>query len=490
MEELMTTQTDAPSKCKWAWHVGFWAALAWHYEAAGLSLKAARALHEAGQQAVKLSAYRESLKLFDRGLALLATVPPSPERSGIEQLLRVDRLIPVRSLEGSGSVELAGALAEAIEAGAVTAQDRTRLVTLQAEEDHLIATGQFDAVVEVAEQMLDLAAQLGDEAFMAHAHFWMEFAYNLQGRLPESEDHFQWVLARQALGRWAEHRAAVGYDVTVAALTFSAINQWFLGHPEIALQYSTQAVTGALELGDRYGLAIASSVGSMTLFLLRSDGASLQARGELCCRVCAENGFAWWQYFSEVILGWLAVSEGEAGAGIERTQQSIAAWNATGMVVGADALAVLLADGHLITARRLAAGDEADSAARRHCLLEAGLAAVEAQLGPHVACGQSYQPELHRLKGELLLERDGPVAVDAVLTCFQQSLQLGREMGALAWELRAAMSLVRLRMRQGETHAAELAEARQLLSDLYASFTEGFDFPDLRDAVALIGQAG
>jgi hypothetical protein len=160
------------------------------------------------------------------------------------------------------------------------------------------------------------------------------------------------------------------------------------------------------------------------------------------------------------------------------------------MVVGADALAVVLADGHLIAARRLAAGDEADSAARRHRLLEAGLAAVEAQLGPHVACGQSYQPELHRLKGELLLERDGPVAVDAVLTCFQQSLQLGREMGALAWELRAAMSLVRLRMRQGETHAAELAEARQLLCDLYASFTEGFDFPDLRDAVALIGQAG
>ena len=59
-------------------------------------------------------------------------------------------------------------------------------------------------------------------------------------------------------------------------------------------------------------------------------------------------------------------------------------------------------------------------------------------------------------------------------------------MGALAWELRAAMSLVCLRVRQGEVCAPELAEARKFLSDLYARFTEGFSFPDLLDAVTLI----
>ena len=63
-------------------------------------------------------------------------------------------------------------------------------------------------------------------------------------------------------------------------------------------------------------------------------------------------------------------------------------------------------------------------------------------------------------------------------------------MGALAWELRTVMSLVRLHKRQGEACAAELAEARKLLSDLYASFTEGFTFPDLQEAAALIAEAG
>ena len=63
-------------------------------------------------------------------------------------------------------------------------------------------------------------------------------------------------------------------------------------------------------------------------------------------------------------------------------------------------------------------------------------------------------------------------------------------MGALGWELRAAMSLVRLRKRQGNEWPAELVEARKNLRDLYARFTEGFAFPDLQEAAALINEAG
>lgn len=69
-------------------------------------------------------------------------------------------------------------------------------------------------------------------------------------------------------------------------------------------------------------------------------------------------------------------------------------------------------------------------------------------------------------------------------------------MGALAWQLRAAMSLVRFRMRQGEAAAeepevaAELAEARDCLHEVYGRFTEGFAFPDLQEAAALMGEAG
>jgi hypothetical protein len=143
------------------------------------------------------------------------------------------------------------------------------------------------------------------------------------------------------------------------------------------------------------------------------------------------------------------------------------------------------------------AGSRADRAASRRPasdheerarLLAIELAAIDTVLGPlRLPCGESYQAELHRVRGELLLERDGLAAAEEALACFQQALQLGRDQGALAWELRAAMSLVRLRERQGDAFAAELAEARQRLREVYGRFTEGFDFPDLQDAAALIG---
>jgi hypothetical protein len=49
------------------------------------------------------------------------------------------------------------------------------------------------------------------------------------------------------------------------------------------------------------------------------------------------------------------------------------------------------------------------------------------------------------------------------------------------WKLRAAMSLSRLRRQQGKRK-----EAHDLLAEVYAWFTEGFDTADLQDAKALL----
>jgi hypothetical protein len=125
--------------------------------------------------------------------------------------------------------------------------------------------------------------------------------------------------------------------------------------------------------------------------------------------------------------------------------------------------------------------------------LATALAAIEPLLGPKVPCGQSYQAELHRVRGELLLARDGLSAAEEALACFERARQIGAEQGALAWQLRAAMSLVRLRhslRSQGDACAAELAEARRGLRAVYARFTEGFSFPDLVEAEALLQEVG
>jgi len=90
------------------------------------------------------------------------------------------------------------------------------------------------------------------------------------------------------------------------------------------------------------------------------------------------------------------------------------------------------------------------------------------------------EAELYRLKGELLLAGDGRGAVDAE-DCFRQAVEIARRQNAKSLELRAATSLSRLLQRQGKRE-----EARRLLAEVYAWFTEGFDTADLKDALALL----
>ena len=103
-----------------------------------------------------------------------------------------------------------------------------------------------------------------------------------------------------------------------------------------------------------------------------------------------------------------------------------------------------------------------------------------------------WEAELYRLKGELLLAQArpnskmpdfqrSPTVKMGVEACYQQALEVARELSAKSLELRATTSLARLWQQQGKT-----AEAHQMLSVIYSWFTEGFDTKDLQEAKALL----
>jgi hypothetical protein len=78
---------------------------------------------------------------------------------------------------------------------------------------------------------------------------------------------------------------------------------------------------------------------------------------------------------------------------------------------------------------------------------------------------------------------------------FLKAIEIAQKQQAKSLELRAVMSLVRLRQQQvtpegsRTTHHVtytKLAEAHQMLSDVYHWFTEGFDTKDLQEAKTLL----
>ena len=91
-----------------------------------------------------------------------------------------------------------------------------------------------------------------------------------------------------------------------------------------------------------------------------------------------------------------------------------------------------------------------------------------------------FAAELNRDKGQLLLRQGHTEAAEEL---YRKALGIAEEQGAKLWELRAAVSLARLRRDHGRR-----AEARDLLAPVYDWFTEGFDTQDLKEAKALLDE--
>src|SRR5205807_5675913 len=97
---------------------------------------------------------------------------------------------------------------------------------------------------------------------------------------------------------------------------------------------------------------------------------------------------------------------------------------------------------------------------------EAGLTVLTEALTHVDKTGERWcEPELYRLKGELLLQQssDNQVEVEA---CFHKARDIARSQQAKSFELRTATSLARLWQQQGKRD-----EARQELADVYGRGT-------------------
>ena len=92
-----------------------------------------------------------------------------------------------------------------------------------------------------------------------------------------------------------------------------------------------------------------------------------------------------------------------------------------------------------------------------------------------------YEPELLRLRGQLLLART-PGAHATAESCFRRAIELAQTRQEKSLELQANMSLL---YRLSRVHGRR-DETRELLARTLAWFVEGFDTADLREARALL----
>src|SRR5205823_8377655 len=143
-----------------------------------------------------------------------------------------------------------------------------------------------------------------------------------------------------------------------------------------------------------------------------------------------------------IYRGWVKVKNGDAVEGVSLLRSGSIAYAATGAAAGLDNIALL--------ARACELGGQIEEAAT---LLDEALQIVE-------GTGERwFEAELNRQKGQLLLRKGH---TDAAEELCRIALGIARQQEAKLWELRAAVSLARLRRDQGSR-----AEARDLLAPVY-----------------------
>jgi predicted ATPase len=237
-----------------------------------------------------------------------------------------------------------------------------------------------------------------------------------------------------------------------------------LGFPDQALARISAAIAEARRLAHLPSV-LASSLanGTTVLWLVGDDAAAVEWADQLV-EVTTEQGFPYWRAQGAIHQGWAKVKNGDVTGGISLLRGGLAAYRATGAEVWTPHHIALLARAYEL------AGQIAEGLT----LLDDALQIVE-RTG-----ARWFAAELNRYKGRLL-QRQGHCEVAEEL--YRQALSIAQEQEAKLWELRAAVSLARLRRDQGRH-----AEARDLLAPVYGWFTEGFDTDDLKEAKALLDE--
>jgi class 3 adenylate cyclase/predicted ATPase len=437
--------------------------VAHHYTEAGLNEQAVGYWHQAGKRATQRSANVEAVNHLTKGLEVLMTLPDTVERAQRELDLQTTLGPVFMAVKGQSSPDTERAYARARELCQQVGETPQLFPVLHGLFRFYMVRAELQTTRDLAEQLFSLAQRAEDPALLLEAHRMMGLTMFWLGENSQSRAHFEQGLAFYDPQQHRSHAFVYGQDPGVACRSVVSWPIWVLGYPDQTLQSIHDALTLAKELTHPYSLVYALSMATRA-YQLRGEALAVQERAETLIALSTEHGFPFWLAYGTILRGWALTVQGKGAEGISLIHQGLAAYRATGAELDRPYFLGLLADAY-----------------RKEGQPEEGLTVlVEALAKGETSGGPSWDAELHRLKGELLLMQGGQKAGEAE-ECFQKALDIARRQQAKSLELRAAMSLSRLWRQQGKQE-----EARQMLAEIYGWFTEGFDTADLQEAKVLL----
>ncbi len=437
--------------------------LAYHHEESGNVEAAIRYLTAAGEKAKLQFANAAAVAHLTKALGLLKTLPDSPQRARRELDLKIALGIPVAASTGMSSLEMLKVYGRAHELCMQLGDKRHLLPALHGLFRFHHTRGHWLKANEIAKQMLSAAQPAEDPALLLDAYRAMGIASFYTPDLVSSLHHMDQGLALYDRLRYKADYLYALHDPAVSYFSYSAWALWLLGYADQSLERSQRLMALGHNLTNPADLAF-SLVQSGILHQWRGEALPGVERGKEALRIATERAYPMWTAFATVVEGAALVQRGEAEQGLVKVRCGLDLFRSIGTVLLRTDFLAWLAEAH----------GKAGQMAEGLTVLDEAFTIV-ADGGE-----RTFEAELYRVKGELLLQRADSVEAES---CFQHALDVARAQGARSFELRAATSLARLWQKQGKGE-----EARALLQGVYGWFTEGFDTADLMDAKSLLDE--
>ncbi len=311
------------------------------------------------------------------------------------------------------------------------------------------------SAIELGERLMRIAEDADDDGLRLQAHhaLWTTLI-----QIPDYERAARHLEAGVRLYRPEWHEAHTsefgGHDPGSCAQRAIGLTSWTTGRPDLAVEAAHEGVL----LGRDHDFSVLAAMLALA-FIHRQRGdldATIAQADALSDRAVA-SGFPGLADWAAVLRSWAQGRSGNVEGAIEEMAATLAR-----LGLQDPGYSSMLVELYQI------AGRTEDGMA----LLDDLFAVVDAK---HQ---RTYEPELHRLRGELLAQ-DGDF--EEAAACFLRGFSLAEEQGALSFSLRAAISLARLH-KGTEQAGASTARLRATLD----RFTEGFDTADLKVARSLL----
>jgi predicted ATPase len=267
--------------------------------------------------------------------------------------------------------------------------------------------------------------------------------------------HFQKTIKLYDQARHADFANRFGQDPRASAEILDALALWVLGRVDDSMRLADRALADAESTGHAatmgHALAYAAFLG-----LFRYNPESVASYSQAFADIVSRYDFpAYW-------AGIAVFLQGRAKSSVAEMRRGLAIYREQGRIR-------LLPEAVLAEAE--ASAGETDAGLRR---LDDALAAVE-RTGE-----RSYEAEMHRIRGEILLKRD-PADTAAAEQSLQAAIGVAQSQKARSFELRAALSLAKL------YRAADRdADAHAVLAPAVEGFLPTQQFSELTEAQALL----